>query len=159
VSGGTNNVPITKEGRAQAKKAGQDLKNKKVELIVCSPMIRTLETATIIANEIGYDTDKIITNPILIERAYGIYDGGPNEKYKNDLSSGVVHESVETEEEMFYRFKKALGWLSDLKEDNILVVSHGGARRAIHVIKNDLHHSEMYKIDSFPNGGIYEFNL
>ena len=159
MSGSGDDAPLTANGRAQVKAAGQRLRDKDIQLIVCSPMIRTIDTATIIAEEIGYDPKKIVKNPLFLERTYGIYDGQPDKKYIKDHDEGKVHPSVETEEQMYKRFKKALASLSKLAEERIVVVSHGGARRAIYVINENLHHSHMYKLDSFPNAEIYEFNL
>jgi len=159
ISGSKDNIGLTDKGREQAKRAGQDLADKHIELVVCSPLIRTVDTATIIAREIGYDPANIIVNPLLVERDYGIYDGGPNEVYRDLLAGNVVHESVETTQQMHARFTKALEWLKNLKENTIVVVSHGGARRAIHVINEGLDHSHMYKLESFGNGEIYQFTL
>jgi broad specificity phosphatase PhoE len=159
MSGSGDNIPLTAKGREQAKQAGQDLKDKRIELMVCSPLIRTVDTAKIIAEQIGYDPEKIVQNPILVERTYGIYDGRPAEHYKKDYAAGTVHSSVETEKQLYDRIKNALAWLSELPEDRIAVVAHGGVRRAVYVINENLHHSHMYKIDSFGNGEIYEFQL
>jgi uncharacterized phosphatase len=159
VSGSGNDIHLTARGRQQAKKAGQELKQYNIELIVCSPMIRTVDTANIIAEQIGYNSNRIIQNPLLVERTYGIYEGLPSENYRAALASGKVHASVETEEQMYKRFSKVLVWLKNLPQNRIAIISHGGARRAIHVINENLHHSHMYKLESFPNGGIYEFNL
>lgn len=159
MSGSGDDISLTAKGHEQAKLAGQQLKAKKVELIVCSPMIRTIDTAEIIAKELGYDATAIVKNPLFVERNYGIYDSKPGEEYVKDREAGTVHESVETEAQMYERFGKALEWLKKLEQDNIVVVSHGGARRAIHVINENLHHSHMYKLDSFGNGEIYEFTL
>ena len=159
VSGGGNDVPLTENGRAQAKKAGQDLKDKGIELIVCSPLIRTVETARIVAKEMGYNPDKIVTNPLFVERAYGIYEGGPNTKLRADIEAQKLHISVETEPQMYERLHKALEWLKTLKENKILVVSHGGAGRAVRVIDQNLDHSHMYKLEAMQNAAIYEFKL
>ena len=159
ISGSGNDIHLTVTGHEQAKRAGQDLKDKEIELIVCSPLIRTVETATIIANEIGYDPQKIVKNSLFIERSYGIYEGRPNEELQKDFAKGKLHHSAETEKQMYNRLKKALAWLGSLPEDRIAVIAHGGVRRAIYVINKNLHHSHMYKIDSFGNGEIYEFTL
>jgi len=159
ISGQGNDIPLTVNGREQAKKAGQELKDKNIELVVCSPLIRTVETATIMAKEIGYDPANIVTNPLFAERKYGIYEGRPREVFDNDLEISKVHESVETTEQMYERFSEAIDWLKTLKEERLLVVSHGGASRAIRVINQKLHHSHMYKLEAFANAAIYEFSL
>ena len=159
VSGAGNDVPLTETGRLQAKKAGEDLKGKGIQLVICSPLRRTVETAEIIAEQIGYRGDKIIKNPLFIERRCGIYEGGPLEVYWQHQKAGTLHESVETTEQMHARLVEALESLRTYKESKILVVSHGGASRAIRVINNKLHHSKMYELEAFANGHIYEFTL
>lgn len=159
MSGQGNDIPLTSHGREQAKKAGQDLKDKGIELVVCSPLIRTVETATIIAKELGYDPQKIVTNPLFAERRYGIYEGRPREIFDEDFLKDSVHNSVETTEQMHERLSKALDWLQSFKEDTILVVSHGGASRAVRVINQNLHHSHMYKLEAMQNAAIYKFEL
>lgn len=159
MSGQGNDIPLTVNGRKQAKMAGHELENKGIELIICSPLIRTVETATIIAREIGYDPEKIVTNPLFAERAYGIYEGQPVEIFSKDFQNDTVHSSVETTEKMYDRFKQALDWLNGFEKNRILIVGHGGASRAIRTINQNLHHSHMYKLEAFTNGQIYEFKL
>jgi broad specificity phosphatase PhoE len=159
VSGGDTDAPLTENGRGQARQAGEDLKARGVQLIVCSPLSRTLETAEIIAKVIGYDTDKIVQNPLFIERRCGIYDGGPEKVYFEDLANNRLHSSVETTEQMYERLTHALESLKARKEDKILVVSHGGASRAVRAINQKLHHSKMYELEKIANAEIYEFTL
>lgn len=159
LSGGGNDIHLTETGRNQAAEAGKKLRDKYIQLVVCSPLIRTVDTATIIAKQIGYSSNDIVRNPLLIERDYGIYDGGSIKIYQEALANNKVHPSVETTRQMHERFSKALEWLKGLPEERIVVVSHGGARRAFHVINENLHHSHMYKLESFGNGEIYEFSL
>jgi broad specificity phosphatase PhoE len=159
MSGGADDINLTKNGIEQAKRAGKDLIGKNIDLIVSSPLIRTVETATYIAQEIGYDPKNIVTNPLFVERTYGIYEGGPNTIFKEHVAKGQMHKSVESEEAMYLRLKKALNWLNTLDGRNIILVSHGAAGRAIRVIAENLHHSHMYKLDGFANTEIYEFTL
>lgn len=124
---GRTETPLTKEGRAQAKKAGQLAKDYKIDLIVCSPMSRTLETAQIIAGEINYPSSKIIESDLLIERNFGSMEGQP---WSPDLDlDGIV--DLETDDVLIERARLALKWLESLEADNILVVSHGGFGRAL----------------------------
>jgi len=158
-SGQGNDVPLTITGRQQAKAAGQSLKDKEIELVVSSPLIRTKQTAEIIAKEIGYDPKKIVYNPLFAERSLGTYEGGPMAAYWKDLKSNTLHQSAETTEQMYARFTRALESLHQYKENTILIVSHGGASRAIRVINQKLHHSKMYELEAFANAHIYEFEL
>lgn len=159
VSGAGTDAILTENGRRQAQKTGRDLKDKSIELMICSPMTRTVETARIIAKEIGYGPARIVRNPLFIERRCGIYEGGPEEVYLKDQAQGALHSSVETTEQMYERLKEALESLRAYKENKILVVSHGGTSRAVRTINQQLHHSKMYEIDKIGNAEIYEFEL
>ena len=74
---------LTEDGKQQAVVAGEDLKNKKIDIIYCSPFLRTKETAEIIADSIGYSKDKIVYDNRLHEIFVGILDGKPDMEYQN----------------------------------------------------------------------------
>jgi uncharacterized phosphatase len=159
-AGSEFDTPLTDNGRKQAKKAGQDLKNKGIELVLASSMGRTLETAEIIAREIGYDPEKIIKSDLFVERGMGIYSQGPDEDYlKAAVSGEPLHESVETVEAMHKRVSEGLKWIESFNEEKILIVSHGGVSRILRLIHQELPHAHMYKIDRLPNASIYEFTM
>lgn len=124
---GHTETPLTAEGRAQAKAAGKMAKDLKVDLIVASPLSRTLETAQIIAKEIGYPANKILANKLVIERDYGELEGKP---WSPDLNLDGFSD-LETDNTLLERAHLALNWLETLPADNILVVSHGSFGRAL----------------------------
>ncbi len=159
VSGGEHEAMLTDEGRAQAKRAGQDLKPKNVDLVVCSPMKRTIETAEIIAKELGIDPKTIQKNEDFRERIMGVYSQRPHPEYRQAVSKGEVHESLETPAQMHERVKRGLEWMQTLPGKNIVLVSHGATGRMVRVISQDLHHDEIYKVEGFGNTEIYEFTL
>lgn len=158
-AGGEFETELTKEGRSQAKRAGQDLKDKQIQLIVCSPLIRTVDTAKIIAKEIGYDYREIVTNPLFIERKLGIYSGRPHTEYREAGMSGMLDKSVESTEALFERVAEGLQWLQTFDAQNIVVVSHGATGKAVRLINEGLSSDHYYKIDGFGNTEIYEFSL
>jgi broad specificity phosphatase PhoE len=159
VTGSSDDTSLTVKGRQQAHHAGRDLKPKKVELIICSPLARTVETAEIIAKEIGYNSHSILINPLFIERDCGTYEGGPEKPYDKAIATGTLHASVETTAHMYDRLMRALDSLKQYKENTILVVSHGGASRAVQAIVQNVHHSKMYELRKINNAEIYEFTL
>jgi broad specificity phosphatase PhoE len=159
VSGAEHDSPLTKNGHEQAKRAGQDLKYKGVQLIVCSPMARTVDTATIIAKEIGYDPKAIIKCELFIERYFGELSGKSREEYAKAKQSQSWPPSVESSEQLHKRISEALKWLKSLKEKRIVVLSHGATGRMVRVINQELHHSDMDTVDKFANTEIYEFTL
>ena len=159
-AGSEYETPLTDLGREQAKKTGQKLKSKRIDLIVSSPMERTVETAKIIAKEIGYEPKKILLNPDFVERGWGIYSKRPNSEYTAAvLSDKPLHESVEPVDVMHKRVTKGLEWLSQQKAHNVVLISHGGVSRILRMIHQNLPHSHMYKMDRLPNAEIYEFEL
>jgi len=159
-AGSEFDTPLTDAGRAQAQKTGQKLNGRGIELIISSTMGRALETAEIIAREIGYDPKRIETNSLFVERGMGIYSKGLDEDYLKAAQSGQpLHESVETAEDMHQRISEGLAWLDKKNEQTILIVSHGGVSRVLRLIHQDLPHSHMYKIERLPNASIYEFTM
>lgn len=127
---GLTETPLTDEGKAQAKKAGQAANDLGIDLIVASPLGRTLETARIVAKEIGYDRAKIRSSPLLVERFFGELEGTQNEM---NLSYEQV-EGIEDDDSLVHRAQAALDWINNFNADHILVVSHGSFGRALRSI-------------------------
>ena len=158
-SGAERDALLTDEGRSQARLAGQQLKDKSIDLIVCSPMKRAIETAELIAKQIGYDPVHIVQRKEFTERFMGIYSGVDHAEYRAANASGSTHESLESTEAMLDRVTEGLDWLKGHKAENIVVVAHGGIGRAVKAYDQKFHHSEMYKLDGFANTEIYEFTV
>lgn len=64
--------PLTEKGRRQIKKAALSLRNEKIDLIVSSDLLRTKETAEIVAKELGV---KVLFDKRLREINFGIFNG------------------------------------------------------------------------------------
>jgi len=73
---------LTENGREHAVEAAKNLKGKKIDVIYCSPFMRTRETADIIAEKIGYPKDKIIYDERLHEIYGGVFDGKSDAEYQ-----------------------------------------------------------------------------
>lgn len=130
-SGSTETV-LTKEGRAQAKRAGIAAKDLGIDAVVCSTMIRAVETAEIVAKEIGYPLDKIHKSSLLIERHFGELEGQP---YKPDLDMDGIAD-VESLDTLKNRARLALEWIETIPGKVILVVSHGSTGRMLRHVAN-----------------------
>lgn len=120
---------LTELGKKQATDAGKWLKSKKIDIIICSPFIRTKETAEIISGIIGFDSKSIIMEPRLAELNAGVWEG----KTFKDFSTNFAHEDRFTKTieggENYVDIKKRVGdvlyGLEDKYEGkNILIVSH-----------------------------------
>ncbi len=146
---GRSEATLTDGGRDQAKRAGQAAKDLNIDAIVCSIMERAIETAEIVAKEIGYPVDKIHKSSLLIERHFGELEGQP---YKPDLNIDGFAD-VESTDTLKNRTLLALEWIETIPGNNILV-SHGSAGRMLrHVTNPEIPFSGAGK---FPNAEIVE---
>lgn len=149
---GSTETTLTAEGRKQAKLAGQQAKNLSIDLIVCSTMKRTRETAEIAAKEMGYPVENILHSSLLIERHFGELEGQP---YKPDLDLDGFAD-VESTETLLHRAQLALEWIESLPGDSILVVSHGSFGRALrHIVNRDI----PFGPPSFNNAEVVELRI
>lgn len=120
---------LTEKGKEQAVKVAENLKDK-IDIIYCSPFMRTKETAEIIAENIGYPKDKIIYDPRLHEISGGEFDGKKDADYQAFFGNREEKftkrpEGGETYEDAKKRMCDFL-YEIDAKNDgkNILIVSH-----------------------------------
>jgi uncharacterized phosphatase len=130
---GVTDTPLTAEGRKQAKIAGKKAKSLPIEAIASSPLSRALETAQIIAKEVGISPQAIHVNKLLLERDFGSLEGQP---WSPDLNLDGFSD-LETVDSLMERAKLALEWLHTFEEDNVLVVSHGAFGRALRSLLRD----------------------
>lgn len=128
---GRTETSLTQEGRDQAELAGKAAKSLSIDAIVCSTMGRAIETAEIVAKEIGYPLDQIHKSSLLIERDFGSFEGTPWQP-DLDLDGFSDVESVDT---LKNRAILALEWVESIPGDTILIVSHGATGRMLrHVV-------------------------
>ena len=152
---GTTDTPLTDLGREQAKKTGQTMRADGIHIdaIISSPLSRALDTAKIVAMEIGYPEDKIIIDKRVIERNFGKLEG---KQWSPDHTDAYKKsQGGESETDLVTRMRPALDWIEGLPYDNILVVSHGATGRALRsLIKEDFPMSHPHKLD---NARLYEW--
>lgn len=133
VSGGQSNHALTKEGKEQAKLAGQGAKSLGIDLIVSSTQLRALQTAKFVAKEIGYPVKNIVANSLLVERDFGEYEGVTRllrpEELEAIFQKGV--KGSENDVALIKRAEEAFAWIESLPAKNILVVSHGSFGRCL----------------------------
>ncbi|MEX0934798.1 MAG: class I tRNA ligase family protein [Candidatus Paceibacterota bacterium] len=65
--------PLTDKGEEHSRKAAKDLGD--IDLIITSPVLRTKQTADIIAQELGLSDDKVVVEPRIGEIDPGEYEG------------------------------------------------------------------------------------
>jgi isoleucyl-tRNA synthetase len=119
--------PLTKKGEEETKIAAERLRKEKIDLIFSSDLLRTKQTAEIVAKEIGA---KVIFDKRLREYDIGIFNGKPTHlawqyfKEKRDWLSVKLPKG----ESLLLLRKRMVKFLKDIdrkyKNKNILIISH-----------------------------------
>lgn len=129
---GSTESPLTQEGRHQAFLAGHKAKKLHIDLIVCSDMERAVETAEIIAKQIGYKQSHIRRTPLLRERNFGVLESA---LYVPDQDMDGI-EGMEPEADLKSRVSEAATLIKSLTGQNVLVVGHGASGRMLRHVVN-----------------------
>jgi len=126
-------VSLTEKGKLQVQASAEALAEKaSIDLIFCSPLERTQQTAAIAANALGYPVDSIIIDYRLREQYYGSYEWKPYEEYvaqftKKDHEFILGAPDGEWGSELYERIAEFLDNLlenPDYWDKNILIVTH-----------------------------------
>ncbi len=120
---------LTEEGKVAVLNSARELKDKKIDLVISSHFDRTLQTAKIVAGELGLDPDKIVIDERLREMEVDeskfdnwsqIHEALGQRRYGTALGAGETVDDVR---------KRAFAVMFDLEEKykgkNILIVTHG----------------------------------
>ncbi|HMS23951.1 MAG TPA: histidine phosphatase family protein [Candidatus Saccharibacteria bacterium] len=159
IAGGEYESPLTKNGKSQARKAGQKLKLKNIDSIVCSPMERTIDTATIIAKEIGISLKDIIIDEAFVEVYNAYYSGKSYETLRRHIEEGRLVDDIEKPDSVKARVQEGMNRIKKLPGQNIVLVSHGATGRMVRAVINNIPHHDFMDHEKFENAEIYEFEL
>lgn len=156
---GLSDINLNKEGINQAQELGKKLKNKKINLIISSPLRRAMETAYYLNLDCPIFIDERI-----IERDLGIYEGKPRtlydfNKYMNyHLNSN--DDGVEPIQHLFERITKFLDYLKTNYEDlSIVVVTHGAVMKVIPYYFDEIKEDEIIKSKTIDNCGYLYYEI
>jgi len=72
-------------GRDEVIQATKKLSEKKIDLIITSPLARTKETAHIVAESLGLSKEKVIEDVRLQEIQFGVFNGKPASEYHREF--------------------------------------------------------------------------
>lgn len=121
--------PLTEKGRAQAVAAARELTSAKIDLVYVSPFARSMETAEIVARELGIDAANIITDERIREIDAGELCGKPLEEfltYRANHSYNEAFPGGESHADAKRRFGEFLYDIEQKHEGKtILIVTHG----------------------------------
>lgn len=140
--------PLTAEGKKQIKKIIPILKKKEIDLIFSSDLLRTKQTAEIIADSLGI---KINFDKKLREMEFGAFNGKNEGKWEDffrdrlkrftkKLAGGENYRDIRKRMNKFF---KAIN--QRYKNKNILIISHGALLFSLQVIAKGLDEAEEKK--------------
>lgn len=125
---GTKDIPLNEDGLAQAEIAYNALLNEDIDVVYCSPLTRTRQTAEVVLS--GRNIP-IIYDDRIVERRFGVAEGRSTSEIDFDSTwipgQPPMYEGMETFEMLLERIS---GFFDDIYEKNkdktVLVVTHGG---------------------------------
>ncbi len=135
----TADSPLSEKGREQAQFIAERASHLSFEIIIASPLPRAKETAEIIAEKTKMPLE---FSELFVERTKptgleGLQYGDPKAEKLNDgrkkelITSGCRITDAENYDDLIVRAKKALDYLSNRAEREILVATHGTFLRTI----------------------------
>ena len=151
---------INETGIEQAKLASKEVEKLNIDLIICSPLLRTRHTCDII----NVNNIPVIYDKRLEERDCGkLTNEKLGEFYYTDYWNYYSDKKVEGLETISELFKRVASILDEVKEKyrdkNVLLVTHGGVARGVYFYFNRI--PEDGKLENFgsSNCGIKEYEL
>ena len=152
---GSTDIPLNVTGRAEAVAAAERLQNRRWDAIVTSPLLRAVESARIIATELGLDEPEVV--PALTERHHGAIEGLTFTERQHRFPDGVTVPGLETRRDVIDRVLAALAALAVGRAgQSVLVLSHGGIIGTLlrHLTDGDRpRHGEF-----IANGSVHDFS-
>jgi probable phosphoglycerate mutase len=94
---GIKDIPLNDNGRKQARKAAEFLKDESIDFAVTSPMLRPKETAEIILQQ--HPNVQLESKPLLQEIGHGLWEGKLETEIENDFP-GLLRQWKETPEKV-----------------------------------------------------------
>ncbi len=151
---GRTDIPLNATGRAEAAAAAERLRNRGWDAIVTSPLLRAVESARIIAKELGLTDPQVV--PAFTERHHGAIEGLTFTERQHQFPEGVAVPGLETRRDVVDRVLAALAALALNRADqSVLVLSHGG------IIGTLLRHATAGELprqgEFIANGSVHDF--
>lgn len=154
-AGQKNNSPLTEKGKQQAIEIGKQIKNQNIIIhhIISSPLLRTQQTAELIAEEIWFTHSKIIIDERITEYDMGDLTSTPIIK----VSSQALL-SAKNAEPIKHFTSRIISFLKSIYKDweNYLIISHAGVGRLIETMKQHIKPELFYDLPAYKNGEIIE---
>lgn len=144
---------LSEQGKLQAEALAYKLENEEIDVIVCSDLARSYDTAIAVARKKGLQP---VITPLLREMDWGIYTG----KVADEMDFTTLPDSVETVEAMYKRAGDFLQFLQEnFRGKRVLAIGHGGFNRAIIVRIEKMDPAQILKLPIMKNTSCLTFTL
>ena len=156
---GITDLPLTQTGVEQAKNLAQQLKDKDIEVIIASPLIRAQQTAAQVSSVTGVPVFTVVR---LTEQNYGIYEG--KDRKDSGFLANKRHFALRYPqgESMMQVAARVYPLIDEIKHKysgkNVLLVCHGGVCRVIKTYFEDMTNEEYFGY-SPDNAFVAEYGL
>lgn len=164
-------VPLSEQGKIEAKMTGKKLKDRPFSIAYTSNLIRAYQTLDIILKETGKEDIRVIKNEAINERNYGDLQGLNKDEVAAKVGKKKVHEwrrsytsrppGGESLEDTANRVAPYFNdhILSDVMNGlDVLVVAHGNSLRAIVKLLDHLDDTEITNLE-IPTGEIICYSI
>ncbi|MEA9986820.1 MULTISPECIES: histidine phosphatase family protein [Subtercola] len=121
---GSSDIALNDVGRGQVLATAELLQGQPWDFVVCSPLSRARESASIIARTLGIEVSTVV--PELVERDYGPAEGMQDGDELRALRIPGGFQGAETEADVTARATAALGRIAtEYPGARVIVVAHG----------------------------------
>lgn len=123
---------LTEEGVRQAEAAAEEVEKLPLDLILCSPLLRTRHTCEIVNQK----NIPVLYDDRLMERCGGVITGEPYDSYDHNIYYNYytkdLPEGMEPLPDFLQRVHECLDEIKEKYGDkNVLLVTHGGVSRCV----------------------------
>lgn len=140
-------------GWKQAEALAEALKEEQLDVIVCSDLARSYDTACVVARSLGLEPQ---STPLLREMDWGIYTGETLE----DVDWEHLPPSVESVDELYHRAEEFVNYLRvKYAGKRILAVGHGAFNRAVLAYLNGGKSTDMVALPIMENTSIERLKI
>ena len=142
---GSTNRPLTEQGKEQAKALAEKMKDKNIDVIIASPMLRAMQTAGAVSLATGIP---VIMDERLREHDYGEFEGFDRSRDEYWQQKYLFATKFPKGESVLQLAHRVYSLLEDVKkaypDKTVLLVCHGGVSRMIKTYFDDMTNDEFF---------------
>lgn len=152
--------PLVSEGIAGAHRAAQQIIDSEdtVDAIHCSSLGRQVETAKIIAEDIGFPVENIQVNDLLLERAGGSFEGKPQKDFFAASEEDQVAAGAESFQQLADRAVRMVDHVKEMHSgQTVLLVGSAAIGEMMRAMIKYNDHTRMFDDGPLPNTEVVRF--